>query len=118
MKVDCVTLMQPCSSIKGTSFKGLWGDSVYEKTESLYGGEFYCDYYSKTYYPFADETKSQIKNEMAHMDEEINVPENSLSKRGTYTKLLLGGTLLMTAAEYGKLLRKEFPECLTKLIKK
>ena len=99
--------IQPISNY--TVFKGLLGASEFQETQSLYGGEYDCDYYVRAYHPFADETDEEIKNNMHNLQEKINAPELENAKTstsGSYTSLYQAPRLEMTKAEYARMISR------------
>lgn len=65
-----------CNTVKNPNFKGIWGKELYENTyNDGWSSAYECDMISTireiTYYPFADEPKSQIYEEVNKKREEL-----------------------------------------------
>lgn len=106
MKISQVALAQH-NYAQQAGFKGLWGNRIFKNTESLYGGEYDCDYYEKPYYPFADETRAEIDSAKLKMQNKLQ-PINDLEAtfaHGTYTSVSEKKALSITKEQFIGLLR-------------
>ncbi len=95
-------------SASNLQFKGLWGKSHYSHSETLYGGEFKCDYYEKAYHPCADETYEQIQKALNKKREQLksdNV-KGSQGANGYYIYVVEGTPLKITNAQLAELKNK------------
>ena len=99
--------IQPISNF--THFNGLLGkESRFVDHQSLYGGEYDCDYYERDYHPFADETENEIRKNMFKLEQEINAEELENAAHtcsGTYTSLKQAHPLAITKADYKAMIK-------------
>lgn len=97
MKINSIS----AQNFNKTSFNGLWGKSHYSYSESLYGGEFECDYYEKTYYPCKDETQEQIQDAVSKKQDELKElnAESAKGAQGIYIYPVVGRNLNVTLEE-------------------
>ncbi len=102
--------------VSHTAFKGLLStEEHFNQHQTLYGGEYECDYYDRVYYPFADESTDEARSNMNRLEQEINKTPDLSSCSGIYVSVKLGHPLTLTKADYNALLKQEATKHLRKL---
>lgn len=107
MRTDCISAASMVSHSNGQrmNFKGLWGESYFTNTETLYGNEMVCDYYEVPYHPCADETKQEIREAIAKK-REVLAPLNDADAKcyhGSFTTPVEGGRLPITKKQLSEI---------------
>jgi hypothetical protein len=109
MKINSISV----ANVQKPVFNGLWGKEKFSYTESLYGGEYDCDYFEKSYHPCLDETAEEIKEKMSEKEKELNSDIDVNSVSGSYITPVLGKRLPFTKRELNAILQ----DCKTLLTK-
>lgn len=99
-----------CNTVKNPNFKGMWDETVYSNEYNQgWSWAYECDLINDkdeiTYYPFADETKAQIDEEIKKKKEELKLEEQGIG--------VCVVPLLVTAKEYAA----KIQEFTTRLVK-
>jgi hypothetical protein len=98
MKINAISGLP----MRHPNFRGLWEKPELTQKTDLYGGEYTCDYYDRTYHPCLDETEDEIQHQMYKKEEEMNA-EDSLDylylSSGSYISAVKGSKLPYTKSQ-------------------